>query len=174
MEVSGMSALPALSLQSLAVEAYACFEQARRATGDTATGPREDGERYWRCKDGTPAWVRDLVHAAHGNMLPDDWRYAAIAAALEYLADSDVDSDDWQDASDFADGYVDIYNHDRATWLGSHSYRPGYVDDACEEYGTAPDASIMDRIGAGQYREASEVFSSVVSSLEGRMDEVSA
>jgi hypothetical protein len=32
----------------------------------------------------------------------------------------------------------------------------------------------MDRIGLGQYLEASEVFSSVVSSLEDRMDEVSA
>jgi hypothetical protein len=159
-----------VSVQSLAAEAYACFEQARRATGDTATGPREDGERYWRTKDGTPDWVRDLVHAAHGGMLPDDWRYATIAHALESLARG-TDPDD---SGEFADGYVDVYNHDRLTWLASYGYRQGYVDDACAQFGTLADASIMDRIGLGQYLEASEVFSSVVSSLEDRMDEVSA
>jgi hypothetical protein len=159
-----------VSVQSLAAEAYACFEVARRATGDTATGPREDGERYWRCKDGTPDWVRDLVHAAHGGMSPDDWRYAAIGTALESLADGM----DPEEGHDFADGYVDVYNHERLNWLASHSYRPGYVDDACEQFGTADGARIMDRIGLGQYFEACEVFSSVVRSLEARMDEVSA
>ena len=64
------------TIESLAREAYDCFETAKR----------EDDSSYIRLKDERPAWVYNLVYVAHNGMLPDDWRYQAIHDALEHIA----------------------------------------------------------------------------------------
>ena len=48
--------------------------------------------------------------------------------------------------------------------------RAAYCDEAAEEYGVASD-SIMDRIGAGQYREAEEIFGLLMYFLSDLADE---
>lgn len=143
------------TIQELAREAAGYFERARRATGEV----------YVRTRESTPAWVSELVHDAHGDMLPDDWRYDCIAAALEAIADSD----ELDDAGhEFADGYADVYTGALVEWLGSHGSRPGYCDEAADEYGYDDDRGITGRIQLGQYAEALEVFGSVLGSLEQR------
>lgn len=71
------------TVQQLAAEAYGCFE----------TAERQDGETFWRLKDGSPEWVTDLVLNAHGDFLPDDWRYACIGAALEQKSPNRKEAD---------------------------------------------------------------------------------
>lgn len=162
------------TIQELAREAGRWFETARRATGDTETGPREDGDPYVRTRDGAPEWVGELVRDAHGrdrdgapSMLPDDWRYACVRAALEALEDT---NDPYDLAHEFADGYVDVYTGALLEWVGSHGSRVGYCDEAAEELGTDDDGrGIVQRLQLGQFAEALEVFESVRGSLEARV-----
>lgn len=160
------------TLQDLAGEAARCFETAtREPVGDTP-------ERFVRVKDGSPEWVTELIRAAHGvdadgspSMLPDDWRYKVASFAVEMIAESD----DIEDArAEFADAMVDAYTFDRIAWLGSNLRRAGYVDEAVDEFGPPDQDGIIERIGLGQYAEASEVYDLVVAALEERLEELDA
>ncbi len=126
---------------------------ARTAASSFEVATREDGTEYTRRKEDAPTWLQELVFEAHGDMLPDDWRYACIAAACEAIADGT------DDAHDFADPYVDVYTADLYEWLSSNLTRQGYCDDADREYGA--DTGIVERIQVGQYEEAREVFEAV-------------
>ena len=41
-----------------------------------------------------PQWFTDLCHYAHGDMLPDDWRYEFIQDALNALENDDDDENE--------------------------------------------------------------------------------
>ena len=149
------------TIATLAQEAYDWFE--RRQRGDT-------DDWFYALKDGRPEWVFDLVWAAHddGDFLPDDWRYDCIHSALGHIADNDGD----EDASEFADSQVDVYNGARFAWLASHLQRQFYVDAATEEFGPPDDASVTAQIGMGQYLEATQVFQQVYQTLEERLEQI--
>lgn len=155
--------MTATTISDLAREAYAALE----------TRQRDDGETFTTTRDDAPAWVSDLVYAAHGDFLPEDWRYDCIHSALSHIADAGADdADDLDDAAhEFADGHVDVYTAGRLQWLASNLNRPAYVDDAVEQMG-ASDLDTTERIGLGQYVESLEVFESVRQSLADRMDDV--
>lgn len=142
------------SIQQLAAEAYDCF----------TTSTRDNGDVYFVLKDGSPEWVKDLVYAAHGgDFLPDDYRYRWTYGALEFIQDSD---DPENDQAEFSDLAVDIYTGDRLAWLASNLNRPGYVDEAVNEFGYDGKEGIIGAIGIGQYAEASEVYGLVLKALE--------
>jgi len=148
------------TIQELAAEATSWFETAKRpdATRD---------DYFVRVKDGAPAWVGELVHAAHGGLfLPDDWRYQAIRNALEWIAEADEPEDG---AGEFAESAVDVYNDELIVWLGSNLNRIGYCDEAASEFGYDDDSDrgVMGMISMGQYVEASEVYSLVLYALQG-------
>lgn len=140
------------AISAKAQEAYGWFETATRPNGDS----------FVRVKDGAPDWVTDLVYDAHGDFLPDDWRYACIRSALDWLAGSESSIDD---ANEFADGEVDAYTANRFAWLSSNLSRQAYVDEAVDEFGAPDEFSIADAVGLGQYMEAQEVYQSVLESL---------
>jgi hypothetical protein len=146
------------TLETVAREAYDALE----------TRTRDDGTEYVARRDNAPEWVQDLCFAAHGDMLPDDWRYACIRAALGSIVDDGYDEDDG--AHTFADAHTDVYTGRLTEWLGSHLYRPGYCDDATEEYGEGIDGGIVATIARGQYAEALEVYGLVVDALRERLD----
>lgn len=156
-----------MNIFELAGEAYDQFETAERA----------DGESFVRLKEGAPDWLVTLVHEAHGDFLPDDWRYACIKSALGFIHDNEPgELDDshelLDDSHEFADGEVDVYTSARLAWLSSNLNRASYCDEAVEEFGISDDGGIIDRIGLGQYAEASEVYYSVVTSLRVRLDDL--
>jgi hypothetical protein len=145
----------------LAREAGECFERAQRP----------DGGEYVRVRDGSPAWVTDLVRAAHDDagMLPDDWRFRTIEEALDAIAEAVEYGTDLEDAGgEFADG-TSVYTSDLLAWLGSHLSRIGYVDSARDEFGTRE--SITDDISMGQYMERREVYGQVLDALRERADD---
>ena len=144
--------MSSLTLQALATEARSHFGQKTRT---------DDSTVFWCLADQTPDWVRELVHAAHGEMSPDDYRYAYIVESLDLLAECD-DPDDIQVEPD-------VYTHELCAWLGSRADRYYHCDEAREELGLADDASIINRIQAGQINEREEVLASVRSSLESRL-----
>jgi hypothetical protein len=155
-----------ITISSLADEAYALFQRRER----------DNGESFTSLKDTAPEWLHDLVREAHGEFLPDDWRYDAIRSALGDIGDSGAETaDDLDDvAHEFADGNVDTYNAARIAWLASHLSRAGYCDDAAQEFGfeVTQERGIFDLIGLGQYRESEEIFQSVRESLEARLEEM--
>lgn len=140
---------------------------AKDATTYFTTKQRPDGDTFVAIRDASPDWVGGLVQDAHGPMLADDWRYASIASALEWLADAD-DPDDA--GHEWADDNVDVYTGNRIAWLASHRSRPGYCDEAICELGDYVPTSIIEHIGLGQYQEGCEVFASVLQSLRDHAD----
>lgn len=131
---------------------------ARRFTRRTRT----DGTTYTTLTDEADEWMRDLVRAAHGDMLPDDWRYDAIASAVEFIAENE----DYDDRADeWADGMVDVYSSALLEWFGSRGASAAYVQEARDEWGDAGE-DVWDEIRRGQFMEAREVFALVVSELE--------
>src|SRR5581483_10250175 len=120
------------TIYEVAREAYDCFEVAHR--GDDPEQP------YVRVKDGSPEWVTELVYAAHGEFLPDDWRYQSIRSCLGDIADNEpAELDDYQ--AEWADANVDVYNGARCAWLASDLRRGGYCDEAAQEFGFQIDDS---------------------------------
>lgn len=150
------------TIQDLAREAAGYFETAKREDVDD-----ERDATYVRTRDDAPEWITDLVRAAHddGDILPDDWRYERIRSALDHLAEMDHDPDDFP--GEWADDQVDDYTSDALAWLGSHSVRIGYTDQAREDLGDFD--SITGQIGAGQYIEAREIWYQVVRFLSERL-----
>ena len=60
---------------------------------------REDGSEYWTHNRCAPEWIGELCNTAHGDMLPDDYRYRFIVQALDALEEAeDVDEagQDWE------------------------------------------------------------------------------
>lgn len=135
------------------------------------TRKRDDSSIFVALEDEAPEWAGDFVREAHGtDMLPDDWRYNCITDALETLADS-PDSDPDELEHEFADN-VDVYSSDLLEWVGSHLERQGYVDEARHEGLVAEDATLDQRIMAGQYQERAEIFRQVVAAVELFEDEI--
>ncbi len=116
------------------------------------------GDRIWTRKEDAPSWVEQLTYEAHGDMLPDDFRYEFIVSALDIIAHADED-----DYSAAVDGEVDIYNGTLAAWLASNLTRAGYVDEFTEEMGH--NRGVMGDIAGGQWQERTEVLSLVLSFL---------
>ena len=134
-------------------------EEMRAAIG---TAKHDDGTEYVVLKNGAPQWMIDVCHAAHGDMMPDDWRYRMISDALDILADR-KDDDGYHES---LDNDVSIYNSDRTAWLASHLDRAGYVDDAIDEYGWDKERGIFGALGIGEYKEREEVLYLIKAALE--------
>lgn len=131
------------------------------------TRSRDNGDRFDVLQDDRPDWMQDVCREAHGDMLPDDQRYAMIRSAVEAIAEADNDSD-LEDIGMELD--ADIYTHDLTAWLHSRVDRYAYVDIAIEERG--PFDSIIGALQAGQYEEKREVFALVLRALSERADDL--
>ncbi len=140
-------------LQKLAGEVSEMFEQKER----------DNGDKFQIVKDGSPKWVTEMCHEAHGDMLPDDYKYDFIVEALDALANYE-DPDDIDSEIE-----ADPYTHDRYKWLSSNLARSVYVDEAVENMGHS-DQGITGEIGMGQYQEKCEVLGIVRRFLEERLE----
>lgn len=120
---------------------------------------RANGADFISIRDGSPSWIQDVCHAAHGDMFPDDNKYQFIADALDII----VETSDEDDVNQSLDSDVDVYTHDLLTWLSSSISRTSYVDEAVSENGWSDlNAALMQ----GQYAERREVYDAVYRALE--------
>lgn len=146
---------------------------AREAFNALETKERDNGQSYVSFNsDKKETWMQDLADAAHGDMMPDDWKYSALQSALEFIADTDStdDVEEIRDGiSEWADGMVDVYDFNLKTWLTSHGDRQGYVDEAVSEFGHSENEIIGD-ITLGQFAEYEEVCHLALTFLEGRAE----
>lgn len=141
------------TVQTLAAEALRHFEY----TGENP--PNGLRPNIYIQRSDAPEWLESLVYDAHGDYLPDDWRYSFIVEALRSIQEDGED----------AELEADIYNGELLEWLGSNLTRAGYVDEATEEFGYP--GNIMAAIQLGQWQEKQEVLASVLSSLEALAEE---
>lgn len=170
----GFGVAVADAIEAEARERYAALEPdnertrrlARAMCGRFTRRTREDGTQFVTLTDAAEEWMHDVVREGHGDMLPEDWRYETIAAAVEFIADNG-DADDRAD--EFADGCTDTYTSDLLAWVGSHASRMGWVEEARAEWGTR-EGSFDDELRVAQYLEAREVFGLVYAALEGSQE----
>ena len=144
-----------MDLQKLAEQFSAYF----------TTDKRDDGTEFVKGKDNLTEEqtekLRDLCHDAHGDMMPDDHRYAFIEEALDALAE-------YEDPDEIT-LEPDIYTHDLTAWLGSRTDRWNYCDEAMEEYGDSG-FDTLQRISLGQMFEKQEVLGLVRAWLETELE----
>lgn len=141
-----------MDLQTLAAEVRKMF----------VCKKRDNGASFWSIPGDKPKWITDLCREAHGDMMPDDYKYEYIVEALDRLKDGDEDGDEIE---------PDVYNSDLSKWMGSHSDRGWYVDEAVKEFGHSEDGIYADMM-MGQVQEKREVFYSVKQSLESHLEDL--
>ena len=136
-------------------------------------GKRDNGDTFRKLKDGAPEWLSDLVREAHGDMMPDDYRYGMIEGAIDAIAEGDEDEEDA--AYRFSEGVPHDSNFQRFRWVQSHGSRPWYVDQANEANGGRwPEGGIVEAIRYGWEAEALEVYDLVLAFLESHTEEAGA
>lgn len=143
-----------MTIQSLAKQLYDSLE----------TAPRQDGTEFLRLKEGSPPWMQEVVRAAHGDMMPDDWRYKFVEDACQAIIEHEDDRD-----SAFASLEADIYTHDLLQWCASNLRRPEYVNETIGEYSlpvSTREFDILRYIGWGQLHEKEETFNLLYNALE--------
>jgi hypothetical protein len=144
----------AITIQTLAQEVYDSFEQDKRS----------DGEEFWKLRDGRPQWMQDLMRECHGDMMPDDFRYAMIRDVMAEMSEAD-DLDDLMFEPD-------VYTSNLTAWLASHLGRVAYVNEALEQYGEQGAMKYIDQvIGMGQVMELEEIAGAARRFLEARIEE---
>lgn len=143
------------------------YAPAREAGTYFVTATRPNGESFTTTSNDAPEWVCELVMHAHGDLLPDDWRYDTIREALDYIEEHGPDADLDDLATAFADD-VDTRNADLLAWAGSHLSRMEYCDEVLAE--GSEYTSLADVLIAAQYKERREVFDLVVEALQERAE----
>lgn len=132
----------------------ATVQELARILADSLTTQDRNGKTITVTKDGAPEWVTDVVHAAHGNLLPDDWTYETVDEVAQAIARG-------EDGSEMES---EFYTGALLSWLAEYSNAVDYCDQAVEEYG--PFDSITAQIQAGQLLAKQEIYSAVYAALE--------
>ena len=68
---------------------------------------RDDGTEYVKTIDERPEELTELIHKAHGDMMPDGWKYKFIEEAIGRIAETED-----EDELDCPELEPDIYTHD--------------------------------------------------------------
>jgi hypothetical protein len=134
-------------------------ELARQYADMFITAQRDNEETYLTLRDSNDN-LMSLIRDAHGDMMPDDFKYQFIHEALEAIAETD-DIDD-------INLEPDCYNRDLVKWVSSNLIRASAVDEAVENYSYK---CFYSALRMGQSAEKEEVLYFVRSSLESILGE---
>lgn len=123
---------------------------------------RNDRSKFYAIKDNSPLKeeYQDICHKAHGDIMPDDYKYAFIVKALEQIANM---TDDCEPVDCLYEIEADCYTSDLTAWLNSSNSRVYYLTEALEEY--EPKDGFQ-ALAIAQQKEKLEVALSILNSLE--------
>ena len=143
-------------------------EIAKQLADAFRTDIRCDGTTFYKLRDGSPQWMTDAIHAAHGDILPLDWIYEHCHHVADKM--TEYEPEQWDDSvSEWADSLVDVYNYDLARWLSLHLDFAEIVDEAVREYGHADQREegrgIMGDIAQGQYKLLEQIAWAMVNAV---------
>lgn len=111
-------------IQKKAKELYDAMEQKERTSG----------EKYYCLKEGSPEWMRNVIHKAHGDRLPDDNIYEVITTdILPALMDAnpDADIDDLREVITQIE--PDVYTGELTSWLAKDINNICYLTKALQD-----------------------------------------
>ena len=140
-------------------------------TRESNTADSELEPTYWACRDDIDidsdlkAFIREL----HDDELPNDWRYEMIVRILDEIIEISRynDNPEWSDESSaIADRLTCIYNAELAAWFADCPARFQYHDDAEEDGLICANASLSQRLMAGQYRCIEQMIYPILSKLD--------
>ena len=101
---------------------------------------------------------QDICMEAHGDMLPDDYKYDFIVEALEAIAESE----EGEEEETIYEIEADCYTSELTAWLNSHNSRVYYLTEALEEF-ECKDG--FQALAIAQQKEKMEVAFSILNSL---------
>jgi hypothetical protein len=68
------------------------------------TDTRNDGVLFCKLRDGSPQWMTDAIHAAHGDIMPLDWIYEHCSRIVDMM--TEYEPEQWDDSvSEWAMGW---------------------------------------------------------------------
>jgi hypothetical protein len=132
---------------------------AKQLADALTTDKRADGKPYTHLKDGSPAWMTDVIHAVHAGKMPDDTVYEFIDRCACAIADYD----DPQDA--IAEIEADSYTTDLTGWLHERCDHVYYLSEVLDEYGSDVKDGFQ-LLQLAQKRQLDEVGAALISELE--------
>lgn len=106
---------------------------------------------------------QEFFHHAHGDMLPDDFRYKMIHSILQEMDDND----EYEDLD--IDNLIPIYTYELVAWLDSNITRLSYCDQYLEEYVVISDTISL--LSGGYMMELQEVYYLIVEWLNDNSNE---
>ena len=107
---------------------------------------------------------QELFFYAHGDMLPDDFRYKMIHDVL-----CNMDEDD-EDPIDMLESLIPINSSDLLAWISSNLNRIGYCDDYQDQYdGSA--LKLTEIITGGYFEELQEVYELINEWIDENLEE---
>jgi hypothetical protein len=129
---------------------------------------RNDGSEFYSLIDNAPEYLTELVHNAHNDFMPDDYKYEFIYDALDIIRDYE-DEDYYYEG---LDNYTECHTAKLLTWLASNINRMNYLEDVINNMFPAGNVKIFDALMGAQYTEREEVLNSVLSSIDSLIEEV--
>lgn len=145
-------------------------EIAKQFSEAFTTDTRNDGATFYKLREGSPQWMTDAIHAAHGDILPMDWIYEHCNHIANMM--TEYEAEQWDDSVlEWCDGLVDVYNADRARWLALHLDFAGFVDEAVEEYGHS-DQGVMGDIGMGQHKLLEQIAYALLEAVREQAEDL--
>jgi hypothetical protein len=105
-------------------------EFAKELQGMFITDTRDNGEKFIKTIDNRPEWLSNLIMEAHGDMMPEDYKYQFISDAIDYIAENG----DNEDLLDCPEIESDCYYSELTAWLHSNTTRIFYMDEAFEMF----------------------------------------
>lgn len=149
------------TVQSLASDLSAAFEHDKR----------NDGKEFTKLREGSPAWMTDVIHEVHGDKLPDDTVYAFIQRCAGAIHDYSSSIEDHEVAEQAVDEIEpDPYTADLTAWLNARVDHEYYLTEVLEEFG----GDIKDGfqlLMAAQQKQIQEVGYALISALEKQVEE---
>jgi hypothetical protein len=134
-------------------------ELAKMLSSALVTGKRNDGEDFVHLKDKSPQWMTEVIHAVHGNKLPDDTVYALIEKCADVIAEAESPADAIYEIE------PDVYTSDLTGWLHARVDHTEYVNEAIEEGFDKDVHTIADLLTMAQARQIQEVGNALISAL---------
>ncbi len=136
-------------------------------SGALETKKRNDGAEFVCLKDGSPQWMTDVIHEAHGDKLPDDTVYAFIEKCADALADA---SEDAELSDVILEIEPDPYTASLTSWLNSRADHVYYLTEVLEESGGITDGFQL--LAVAQQKQIHEVGYALISALENAAEQI--
>lgn len=144
---------------------------AQEIVNQFTSSTRDNGETFYHLIDGSPEWMTDVIHEAHGNTLPDDTVYEFVRDAVYALAEADEDADTEELREAIYELEPEYRNYHLLQWAARWSE---YIDQAISEFGAQTIESSSDfftLLQSAQKCQIDEIGNAVINALESLADE---